>query len=122
MDGNFNENDLSRVVAADRAHIWHHLSQHKPFETKDPKIIVEGTGIYVWDQKGVQHLDGVSGGVCTVNVGYGRESIANAVRDQLVKMNFFGGTVGSIPGALFAEKLIEKMPGMSRVYYANSGS
>ena len=122
MDGNFSENDLSRVIEADRAHIWHHLSQHKPYETKDPKIIVEGKGIYVWDQKGVQHLDCVSGGVWTVNVGYGRESIANAVRDQLVKMNFFGGTVGSIPGALFAEKLIEKMPGMSRVYYANSGS
>jgi taurine-pyruvate aminotransferase len=37
-------------------------------------------------------------------------------------MNFFGGTMGSIPGALFAEKLISKMPGMSRVYYSNSGS
>jgi taurine-pyruvate aminotransferase len=29
---------------------------------------------------------------------------------------------GSVPGAIFAEKLIEKMPGMSRVYYCNSGS
>ena len=27
-----------------------------------------------------------------------------------------------MPGALFAEKLIEKMPGLSRVYYCNSGS
>ena len=30
--------------------------------------------------------------------------------------------MGTVPGALFAEKLIEKMPGMSRVYYSNSGS
>jgi taurine-pyruvate aminotransferase len=51
----------------------------------------------------------------------GRESIADAVRDQLVKMNYFANSAGSIPGALFAEKLIEKMPGMSRVYYSNSG-
>ncbi len=29
---------------------------------------------------------------------------------------------GSIPGSMFAKRLIEKMPGMSRVYYANSGS
>jgi taurine-pyruvate aminotransferase len=29
---------------------------------------------------------------------------------------------GSIPGARFAERLIDKMPGMSRVYYTNSGS
>ena len=44
------------------------------------------------------------------------------MRDQLVKMNYFAGVGGSIPGALFAEKLISKMPGMSRVYYSNSGS
>ena len=122
MDGNFNENDISRVVEADRAHIWHHLSQHKPYETTDPRIIVEGKGMKVWDQKGKEHLDAVSGGVWTVNVGYGRERIANAVRDQLIKLNYFAGSAGSIPGAMFAERLIGKMPGLSRVYYCNSGS
>lgn len=121
-------NDLSHVVDADRAHVWHHLSQHQQYMNEDlskqvdPRIIVEGKGMRVWDQHGKEHIDAVSGGVWTVNVGYGRESIANAVRDQILKMNFFGGTVGSIPGSLFAEKLISKMPGMSRVYYANSGS
>ena len=122
MDGKFNENDLSHVVEADRAHVWHHLIQHKPFETKDPNIIIEGRGMRVWNQAGKEHLDAVSGGVWTVNVGYGRERIANAVRDQLIKLNYFAGAAGSIPGALFAERLIEKMPGMSRVYYCNSGS
>ena len=29
---------------------------------------------------------------------------------------------GAVPGALFARKLIEKMPGLTRVYYSNSGS
>ena len=122
MDGNIRENDLSKIVDADRAHIWHHLVQHKPFETGEPKIIVEGKGMRVWDQNGKEHLDGVSGGVWTVNVGYGRESIANAVRDQLVKLNYFAGSAGSIPGAAFAEQLIDKMPGLDRVYYCNSGS
>ena len=116
------ENDLSHVIEADRAHVWHHLLQHKPLETGEPRIIVEGKGMRVWDQKGKEHIDAVSGGVWTVNVGYGRERIANAVRDQLIKMNYFAGAAGSIPGAIFAEKLIEKMPGMSRVYYCNSGS
>ena len=123
MDGTFNENDLSRVIEADRANVWHHLVQHQQFFTgADPKIIVEGKGMRVWDQKGIEHLDAVAGGVWTVNVGYGRETMGDAVRDAIVKMNFFGGTAGTIPGALFAEKLISKMPGMSRVYYANSGS
>ena len=41
---------------------------------------------------------------------------------HLLKMNFFAGAAGNVPAARFAEKLIEKMPGMSRVYYSNSGS
>ncbi len=115
-------NDMTGVIEADRAHIWHHLIQHKPFETIDPRIIVEGKGIKVWDAKGREHIDGVSGGVWTVNVGYGRESIAKVVYDQLVKMNYFAGSAGSIPGSNFARRLIEKMPGLTRVYYSNSGS
>ena len=122
MNTQLSPNDLTHVIEADRAHLWHHLIQHKPFEENDPRIIVEGKGMRVWDQKGKEHLDGVSGGVWTVNVGYGRERIANAVRDQLIQMNYFANTAGSIPGSRFAEMLIEKMPGMSRVYYVNSGS
>ena len=122
MNTQLTQNDLTQIVEADRAHLWHHLIQHKPFETNDPRIIVEGKGMKVWDQHGKEHLDGVSGGVWTVNVGYGRERIANAVRDQLIKMNYFAQSAGSIPGSIFAEKLIDKMPGMSRVYYVNSGS
>ncbi len=117
-----NENDFSGIIEADRAHVWHHLTQHKKFETVDPLIIIEGKGMRVWNTAGREHLDAVSGGVWTVNVGYGRESIADAVRDQLVKLNYFANSAGSIPGAKFAERLIAKMPGMSRVYYSNSGS
>lgn len=122
MNVTLNPNDLSHVIAADRAHVWHHLSQHKAYETVDPRVIVEGKGLWVWDAAGRKTLDAVSGGVWTVNVGYGRESIADAVRDQLVKLNFFAGAAGSVPAALFAERLLEKMPGMSRVYYSSSGS
>ncbi len=115
-------NDLRHVIEADRAHVWHHLSQHKPYETTDPRVMVEGKGMRVWDATGREYLDAVSGGVWTVNVGYGRTSIADAVRDQLVKLNYFAGSAGSVPAALFSERLIGKMPGMSRVYYSNSGS
>ncbi len=122
MNSSVYSNDISEVVEADRAHLWHHLIQHKPFETNDPRIILEGKGMRVWDAKGTELLDAVSGGVWTVNVGYGRETIAKAVYDQLLKMNYFANSAGSIPGSIFAKMLIEKMPGMSRVYYTNSGS
>ena len=106
MNAPVNPNDIGHVVAADKAHVWHHLSQHKQYETIDPRVIVEGRGMRVWDAKGKEHLDAVSGGVWTVNVGYGRESIARAVYEQLLKMNYFAGAAGSVPGALFAERLI----------------
>ncbi|SLN43491.1 Taurine--pyruvate aminotransferase [Aquimixticola soesokkakensis] len=115
-------NDISAVIEADRAHVWHHLLQHKALETSDPRIIVKGDGMRVWDAGGREYLDAVSGGVWTVNVGYGRTSIADAVRDQLVELNYFAGSAGSIPAAKFAQKLISKMPGLARVYFANSGS
>ncbi len=110
------------LIEADRSHMWHHLTPHKPLESKDPLVIVKGKGMRVWDAQGKEYLDAVSGAVWTVNVGYGRESIANAVRDQLVDMCYFAGSAGNIPGIKFAEALLEKMPGMSRVYYSNSGS
>ncbi len=122
METTIAPNDMSAIIEADRAHIWHHLLQHKPLETNDPRIIVEGRGINVWDATGKEYIDAVSGGVWTVNVGYGRERIADAVRAQLVKMNYFSQSAGSIPGSQFSERLLAKMPGLSRVYYSNSGS
>ncbi len=112
----------AKIVADDKSHVWHHLNQHKPLETTDPMVIVEGKGMRVKDINGREYLDAVSGGVWTVNVGYGRAEIADAVRDQLVKMCYFANSAGNIPGAQFAEKLIDKMPGLNRVYYSNSGS
>lgn len=113
---------LSGVIDSDRSHVWHHLVQHKPFEDVAPLMIVEGNGMRISDSNGREYLDAVSGGVWTVNVGYGREKIADAVRDQLVTMNYFANTAGNIPGAKFAAMLIDKMPGLDRVYYSNSGS
>ncbi|SHI82057.1 aspartate aminotransferase family protein [Wenxinia saemankumensis] len=116
------QNDPAEIIAADKAHVWHHMMQHKHLETTDPQIIVEGKGLRVWDITGKEHIDAVAGGVWTVNVGYGRTEIADAVRDALVTMNYFAGSKGSIAGARFSQRLVEKMPGLARVYLANSGS
>ncbi|MGB0849084.1 MAG: aspartate aminotransferase family protein [Thiolinea sp.] len=114
--------DALEVINKDRDHVWHHLTQHKSLEQNDPLVIVKGEGMRVWDAKGKEHLDAVSGAVWTVNVGYGRTEIADAVRDQLVEMNYFAQAAGNIPAAKFAARLVEKMPGMNRVYFSNSGS
>ncbi len=116
------EIQAANIVDIDRDTVWHHLTQHRVFDTNDPMIVVEGKGMRIRDSKGKEYLDAISGGVWTVNVGYGRESMAKAVYDQLIKLCYFANSAGTIPGALFAEALLAKMPGMSRVYYSNSGS
>lgn len=110
------------VIEQDRKHVWHHLNQHSVLKSQDPMVMVKGEGSRVWDAKGNSYLDASSGGVWCVNVGYGRSSIAEAVSKQLTELNFFASTAGTVPAAEFAEKLLAKMPGMSRVYYASSGS
>ncbi|MFS3135174.1 aspartate aminotransferase family protein [Gluconacetobacter sacchari] len=115
-------NDPAHIVEMDRAHVWHHLTQHKAFETAEPPVFVEGRGLRLWDIHGRELLDATSGGVWTVNVGYGRRSIADAVHAQLLALNYYAGSAGSVPGSVFATRLLGKMPGMSRVYYGNSGS
>ena len=124
----------AEIISSDREHIWHHLTPHNAFKNSDPLIIKSGVGMRVTDIKGTEYLDATSGGVWSVNVGYGRESIANAVRDQLLEMCYFANSAGSIPGAKFAERLLQKMPemqdtdvnskshGKGKVYYSNSGS
>lgn len=114
--------DFAALQELDRQHVWHHLTQHQLFDTSAPPMMVRGEGLYVWDAQGRRYLDATSGGVWCVNVGYGRQSIADAVREQLVQLNYFAGTAGTPVAARFAEALVAKMPGMTRVYFSNSGS
>lgn len=114
--------DASGYVDADATHVWHHLAQHQAFAGKSPMIVVEGKGLRIKDINGREYLDATSGGVWCVNVGYGRDRIANAVCEQMKKMPYYAATAGNIPSIEYAKKLIGYMPGLSRVYLSNSGS
>ncbi|CAG0909163.1 unnamed protein product, partial [Cyprideis torosa] len=109
-------------IAKDKAYLWHHITQHQTFLHNDPLIIVEGKGLKVWDIKGKEYLDALSGGVWSVNVGYGEKRIVQAVSEQIQKMCYFAGTAGTIPGIDLAEAMVKKMPGMQKVYFSPSGS
>ena len=110
------------IIATDHSSVWYHLTQLQPGKGVDPLVIVEGKGMRVTDAGGREYLDATSGGVWTVNVGYGREEIARAVHDQLLKMCYFAGTAANEAGGRYASALLRKIPGMGKVYYSNSGS
>jgi taurine-pyruvate aminotransferase len=116
------ERDARDIIEKDKRHLWHHLVQHKVFESQDPRIFVEGNGARVRDIAGNEYLDGASGGVWCVNVGYGRESMAKVIYDQLLKLPYYAGVAGTVPAAEFADRLSALLPGLDRIFFSNSGS
>lgn len=110
------------LIKKDKNHLWHHLTQHKVFENKDPMIITEADGLILKDVHGKEYIDAVSGAVWCVNVGYGRESIAKVVYEQLKTMPYYAGSAGNIPAILMADKLTELLPNLQKAYFSNSGS
>jgi taurine-pyruvate aminotransferase len=114
--------DAEDIIEKDKRHVWHHLLQHQILEEQDPKIFVEGQGARVKDIHGNEYLDASSGGVWCVNVGFGRESMAKVIYEQLLKLPYYAGVAGTVPAAQFADKLTDLLPGLDRVYFGNSGS
>jgi alanine-glyoxylate transaminase / (R)-3-amino-2-methylpropionate-pyruvate transaminase len=91
---------------------------------RDPLLIVEGRGQYVWDERGTRYLDAFAG-IVTVSVGHCHPYVVEKVREQVGQLQhtttiYLHPTIG-----LFAKKLAEHMPadsGLSATYFTNSGS
>lgn len=64
--------------------VWLHFFQMGHFSSTGarPTVLVRGEGSRVWDQDGNEYIDGLSG-LFTVNVGYGRREIVEAISAQL---------------------------------------
>jgi len=110
--------DLKRL---DLDHLWHPLTQHLGLEARMPRQIESASGVYLTDVHGERFLDGVSGLWC-VNVGYGREELADVAREQMAKLCYLPGTFSHAPAVELADKLIEMLGYPGKVYFTNSGS
>jgi len=117
----YNEYSNEQIKAFDKSSVWHHLTPGAAAENGLP-MFVKGEGLDLWDIDGKQYLDASAGGVWVTNTGYGRKEIVNAISKQLLELNFFASAMGNKPAAVFANRLLEKMPGMQRVFYSSSGS
>ncbi|MCK5695402.1 MAG: aminotransferase class III-fold pyridoxal phosphate-dependent enzyme [Desulfobacula sp.] len=90
-------------------------------------VILNGGGVVIGGaiQKSMVLAERLDAPVCcvwSVIVGYGRDSIAEAVCDQMKKMPYFAGIFGNIPAIKFAQKFLEKLPRLDKVFFSNSGS
>ena len=104
-------------------HLWMHNGDWVGMaEEGGPDIILEAKGIRVTDSNGKSWID-VHGGYASVNLGYGRTEIAEAVRDQMLKITHFPNGTTTEPLVRLAEKLAQITPGdLERTWAVSGGS
>jgi taurine-pyruvate aminotransferase len=109
------------LTTLDLNSLWHPMRQHKGIHADPPRQFVSGDGVYLTDRDGRRVLDGVAGIWC-VNVGYGREELADVAREQMARLPYLPGTFTHEPAAALAGKITQMLGYASRVYFTNSGS
>ena len=101
---------------------WMPFSSNHDYKQR-PRMVVGAKDAYFYDAEGREIVDGSSGLFC-VPLGHGRESIAEAVKEQILKLDYSSPfQMGQPAGFQAAEILSELLPeGVDRVFFTNSGS
>lgn len=107
------------LVEKDRENVWHHISAYN--EKNPPMVWESGEGAWITDHQGNRYLDGMSG-LWAVNVGYGREELAQVAFEQLKKLPYVPMTQSHGPAIELAEKLNDWLGDEYKIFYSNSGS
>ncbi len=115
---------LSNIQARDVEALLHPYTPiHKLRET-GPLMIERGKGIFVYDSRGKEYIEGMAGLWCT-GLGYGDEELIEAATEQMRTLSYshLFGAKGMEPAIELAEKLKEIAPvPISKVFYTSSGS
>ena len=107
----------------DHRHVWHPFTQQRGWCEQAPLAIESGDGTDLIDTEGRRYIDGVSSLWCNVH-GHRHPLIDAAVRDQLDRIAHSTMLGLTHPGATeLAAQLVDLAPpGLSRVFYSESGS
>jgi len=111
------------LVQLDRDHVWHPFTQQRAWENEEQLTIERAEGSFLVDTDGRRYIDGVSSLWCTVH-GHRHPGLDAAIAAQLEKVAHSTMLGLSHPGATkLAARLVEiAPPGLSRVFYSESGS
>ena len=101
---------------------WMPFTANREFK-EDPRLVVKGEGVYMWNHKGDKIIDGSSGLFCCP-IGHGRKEIAEAVYNQLLENDYACPFMTSTPGAFELAQLVTRITPeqMNHVFFVNSGS
>lgn len=93
------------------------------FETykRSSLIPVRGEGVYLFDEQGNSYLDLVAG--LGVNaLGHAHPDIIKAATEQLARFSHLSNAFIALPQVLLSGKILKATPGMTRIFFSNSGT
>ena len=80
--------DTAGWQALDRQHFLHPFTDHKSLHEHGTRVITRADGVYLWDSEGERLLDAMAGLWC-VNVGYGRQELADVAAAQMRELPYY---------------------------------
>ncbi len=107
---------------SDLAHLIHPL--YHPSDHQEPRIWVEGKGAMLKDMDGNEVFDGLSG-LWNVNVGHGRQELANAALNQMTNLAYCSTYTGAsnLPAIELAERLSDLVyPSINTFFFTSGGA
>jgi putrescine---pyruvate transaminase len=113
----------SELAEIDKKHYLHPTTPPKAhYLSGPPTIFSEGRGVYLKDLQGKERIDGVSM-LWNVNLGYGNEELAEAAKQQMLKLSYSSSFSGQSnePAILLAQKVASMAPGDLNVCFFTSG-
>ena len=112
------------VEELDRESVLHPFTALAQHMETGPRLMTRGAGCRLVDTAGREYVDALAGLWC-VNVGYGRDEIADAADRQMRRLPYYHAfaSMGTEPAAHVAHRLLGMAPGdMARVFFGLSGS
>lgn len=113
------------LIVLDQKHFLHPTTSIEQQQSQGPAaIFTEGKGIYLKDTEGKIYIDGMSS-LWNVNVGHGREEIAEVAKEQMTTLAFSScfTTFSNGPAIRLAAKIASLAPGdLNTVFFTSGGS
>ncbi|TPK10604.1 aspartate aminotransferase family protein [Mesorhizobium sp. B2-5-9] len=115
---------LKQLQQIDAAHHLHPFTDHKELREAGARVITRANGPFIYDSEGTELLDGMAGLWC-VNIGYGRDELAEAAYAQMKELPYYNSffKCSTPTPVLLSKKLAEIAPrNVNQVFYGSSGS
>jgi adenosylmethionine-8-amino-7-oxononanoate aminotransferase len=115
----------SQISERSIKHKWSPFARSSVLEADGVIPIVGGRDVFVHDIEGREYLD-CHAALWLMNVGYGRQEIADAVHRQMSDLAWFSSFEGytNVPSTELAELLVGMLEpvGLTKIFFTNSGS